>query len=130
MSPADRYDSHGARGAESYDRGLRPGRAALLRRKALLAVVALALYIGSYAVLSLNGGYRWRPSGEHRYGFGMAMFDLSLWCPAGMHWERRKSVSGDYVIDADPLGWFYLPLISADRRWFHPTTSVFNVPEE
>ena len=56
------------------------------------------------------------------------MFDLSLWCPAGMRWERRKSISEKYIIDADPLGWFYLPLLSADRRWFHPTTSVFDVP--
>ena len=100
------------------------------QRKSFRTAVVLALYIGSYSILSANGEYRWRPSGKHRYGFGMAMSDLSLWSPAGMHWERRKSVSGEYIIDADPLGWFYLPLIAADRRWIHPTTSVFDVSME
>ena len=111
---------------ESTASGSSTVRPAFHQRKSFRTAVVLALYIGSYSILTANGEYRWRPSGEHRYGFGMAMFDLSLWCPAAMRWERRKSVSGEYIIEADPFGWFYLPLIAADRRWVHPTTNVFD----
>ena len=89
----------------------------------------LLLYVLSYACLSAMGRYRARPSGEHRYaGNGMAMMDRSLWCPAGMVWERRKDISGNYVVEADPLGWLFLPLISIDRCLVHPTASLLEAP--
>jgi len=106
------------------------GRPSWYRRKLVLVGMVLGLYLGSYAVLSANGRYYARPSGEIRYGFGMAVFDLSVWFPAGVIWERRKGVSGEYIIDANVAGWFYLPLLAVDRRWIHRTTNVLDTPED
>ena len=102
--------------------------ASRLRKIGVNFALLLSFYVGSYALLSACGSYRGRPSGEMRYGFGLAVTDLSLWCPAGMIWERRKSIDGEYVIDADLAGWFYYPLIQLDRTWFHPTENYFDPP--
>ena len=128
MSLDDSQHSEDARGNPASDDDRQPARAAFHRHKVFFTAAAvLACYVSSYSILSVNGEYRSRPSGEYRYeGIGLAILDLHLWCPAAMHWERRKSVSGEYIIDADPLGWFYLPMIKTDRAWFHPTTSIFD----
>jgi hypothetical protein len=127
MRNADLQDNN-TRPAESSGGDCPSVQTAFHRRKAFGAVIVLMLYIASYSLLSAKGEYCWRPSGEYRYQGGMAMFDLSLWRPAELCWERRKSAAGDYIIEADLLGWFYLPLIAADRRWVHPTSSVFDIP--
>lgn len=75
------------------------------RRWLVSLSMMFALYAGSYAVLSACGRYVVRPSGERRWpGTGMALMDTSLWTPAGVHWERRRSVTGKSIHDGDPLG--------------------------
>jgi hypothetical protein len=105
-------------------------RRAFHQRKSFPIAAVLAVYLVSYSILSANGQYRARPSGEHRFAFGLAMTDLSLWCPAGMSWERRKSDSGEYIVDADQVGWLFLPLIAADRQWIHRTGHYFEPWDE
>lgn len=90
-----------------------------------LMLVMFSLYVGSYSVLSATGRYLGRPSGEIRYANNFAVTDLSLWCPRIVIWERRKSISGEYIIDANLAGWFYFPLIQLDRMLFHPTGHYF-----
>jgi hypothetical protein len=97
------------------------------RRMFFRIVVGLLLYVASYSILSFNGRYLMRPSGEVRYrSSGMAAFDLFLWHPTAVNWERRRSVSGEFIIDADLLGWLYFPLLAMDRRWVHPTVNIFD----
>lgn len=90
----------------------------------------LGFYVGTYVTLSAHGEYRPRPSGERRYSNGLAAFDLRIWYPYGMRWQRWKSVSGEDVVDSDLLGWFYLPMIILDRHWFHPTIHLLDTVVE
>lgn len=109
---------------------LQSARPAFYQRRAFKIAIILAIYVGSYSILSANGQYYGRPSGKRRLSFGWAITDLYVWFPAGMTWERRKSISGDYVIDADPPGWVYLPLLLIDRKWVHPTGHYFDSEDE
>ncbi len=98
------------------------------RRWLVSLSMMFALYVGSYAVLSACGRYVVRPLGERRWpGTGMAVMDTSLWTPAGVRWERRRSVTGNYVYESDPLGWLFLPLLSLDRRYVHPTRDLLEM---
>ena len=99
-------------------------------RKIFKIVFVLMMYVGVYSILSANGQYYGRPSGERRLNSGWAITDLYVWFPAGIIWERRKSISGDYIIEADPFGWLFLPLIVADRKWVHPTGHYFDPEKE
>jgi hypothetical protein len=89
---------------------------------ALNVLLVFFSYVGTYSVLSAYGTYRPRPSGEVRHAAtGLATIDISLWCPSGTTWELRRSIKGDYVIDANLFGWAFLPLLWIDRECVHPT---------
>lgn len=91
------------------------------RRWLVSLSMMFALYVGSYAALSACGRYVVRPSGERRWpGTGMAVMDTSLWTPAGVRWERRRSVTGDSIFDGNLLGWCFLPVLWVDRTAIHP----------
>lgn len=97
-------------------------------RRLISLAIMLSLYVGTYSVLSANGRYIMRPSGERRWNqTGMALMDTSLWTPAGVSWDRRRSVTGKYVYESDPLGWLFLPLLSLDRRYVHPTQDLLEM---
>ena len=105
-----------------------PARPALHQRGFFRAALALLIYVDSYVILSANGAYHWRASGEHRWGHGLAVLDQTLWCPFGIRWDHRRSIDGKYIIDADIFGWFFLPAIAVDRQWIHPTKRIFVGP--
>ncbi|TWT63442.1 hypothetical protein [Rubinisphaera italica] len=115
---------------ESDDINKEPARTKFFERKTFKIAFVLLIYVGVYSILSANGQYYGRPSGELRLDSGWAITDLYVWFPAGIIWERRKSISGDYIIEADPFGWFFLPLIVADRKWVHPTGYYFDPEKE
>ncbi len=88
-------------------------------------VLSLATYVAIYVSLSAFGAYRLKISGERRYaGIGLGLMDTDYWYPAGIEWRRWKDVSGKYRIDANPLGWFFLPLIFVDRQLVHPNRQI------
>jgi len=84
-------------------------------RKIFLGVFAgIFIYIVSYALSSLLGGYWLKPEmdGHDRYSFGLAMPTACMWQPRFGH-----GALGGY----DFLGTFYKPLIRLDRHFVHPT---------
>jgi hypothetical protein len=97
-----------------------------LRRVGIRVVVCLASYVGCYTTLSTTGRYVVRPSGERRWSHGLAVMDTSLWTPRFMHWERRKQIDGKYIMDGNPLAWFFLPLLQLDRTFVHPTGRYYD----
>lgn len=101
-----------------------PGRAVPRspRRFAEIGLVVAALYVGSYVALLAAGRYVPRPSGELRYENGFALLDRHEWRPAGLVWHRWRGITGRYIVDGNPPGWFYLPLLLIDRRLVHPTS--------
>ena len=94
------------------------------RRILGLLVAVIVLYVGSYTVLSWNGGWHWSQTGMMRYDFGFATTDVVRWRPARAYWEPFKDVSGEWTTRANLLGHFYSPLIRLDRHWFHPDQSI------
>ncbi len=92
------------------------------RLKLDLALVALLLtYVGSYSILSANGGYVFMPSGEIRYSFGLSVQDQCLWQPRYGHGQWFRQISGNYSFRGDFIGMLYYPLIRVDQIYFHPT---------
>ncbi len=81
-------------------------------------MVAIAVvYVGSYSVNSALGGYWLKPErdGLHGWSSGHSMHTAILWQPAYGYSARYKS---------DWIGTLFSPLVSIDRRWFHPTMYV------
>lgn len=98
-------------------------------RYLITAVIILAVYVGTYCLLSWNGRYWYRPSGEVRYGSGLAAFELAQWSPYGITFECRHGVDGKYITDGGVFGFIYSPLIYVDRRLVHKTRRYIEVPE-
>lgn len=81
--------------------------------------VLLLLYVASYAALSFTGGWVVTESGEVRIFTAVA--DTFQWQPRYGSCQRFHSVSGDYTVRADALGYFFAPLILLDQRFVHRT---------
>jgi len=95
------------------------------RRRWLLRWISvlLAAYVLAYAVLSITGGWVVSESGEHRIVTAVA--DQFEWQPRYGSCQRFRSVSGDYTLRADTLGYVFAPLILLDQRFIHRTISFF-----
>ena len=94
-------------------------------RRARVVCALLLLYLLSYVVLSALGTYRIDISGRTRFSSGVGLTDCELWQPLGMYHKRYLSVGGTSSTSADPLGYFYGPLIAADRAWVHKSHYIF-----
>lgn len=77
-----------------------------MKKWAILSVVLVVLYVGSYVPLSLAGRYHRNPQGR----IGMA-----YWGPIGL--VSEESVAREPYINA--LGYLYYPLIIADWTLVH-----------
>jgi len=88
----------------------------------------LPLYVISYALLSLTGGWmvtesgRWRPFGI------LAEIDSIQWQPRFGFCQRFTWSGGHDGIRADFLGYVYAPLILLDQSHIHPTISLWRSP--
>jgi hypothetical protein len=89
------------------------------RRRLLFAGIFLALYIGSYALLSSRGEYRIDMTGNLRPLGGIALMDVYYWQPKRMYFRVYRSVSGERDVSGNLLGWCYSPLILFDRTVWH-----------
>ena len=94
-------------------------------RLGMLGVLLIAAYVGSYFVLSMRGEWRWSQTGRLRYTFGLAVSDVERWFPAGVYWEPFRDIEGVDTSRGDLLGYFYSPLVRADRAYVHPDRGVF-----
>jgi len=90
-----------------------------VRRTALWTACCVAIYIGSYAVLSFTGGWIVSESGELR--MVLAISDIFEWQPRFGSCQIFRWSGGNYGLRADPLGYFYAPLILFDQRFVHRT---------
>ncbi|MBN1918169.1 MAG: hypothetical protein JW889_09685 [Verrucomicrobia bacterium] len=85
----------------------------------------LLLYVLSYGVLSLLGGYGYTQSGELRYDSGLSVSDLEMFQPLFARWQASfRKIDGSYVSRGNALGRFFSPLIRLDRRFVHRTRLV------
>lgn len=107
-----------------------PARQKLLKEILLVLLICLVLYVGVYIVLSCLGSYYFNQSGELRYsGILLAVSDISTWNPKGCWFQYRfKNTRGEYVSRSNDLGYLFAPLIMLDRRFFHPTEVLIELP--
>ncbi len=82
------------------------------RKHGRLAIAWIAVYIFAYGVLSWRGGYIGGNFGGND--------NRSVWYPAYCG-EAHLSPMGRQKCDLRPLGWFFLPLVLADRICVHHT---------
>ncbi len=83
--------------------------------------VVLFLYVGSYAVLSVTGGWIVSESGELRPGI-VAVADVFIWQPRYGRCELFQFADGTHRLRFnDRLGTFYAPLILLDQSLVHRT---------
>ncbi len=90
-----------------------------VRRVILLLAATMVIYVTSYAVLSVTGGWMVSESGELR--IGLAVSDIFLWQPRYGSGQWFRNVGGDFGFQGDELGAFYAPLILLDQRYVHRT---------
>ena len=88
-----------------------------------IGVVLIATYLGSYVPLALAGEYGFSQSGRFRseHGHGLSATDIRIWSPKGVAWEPFVDIEGRQTHRATLLGWFFSPLMVAERHWIHPT---------
>ena len=86
----------------------------------------LAVYVGSYILNSLTGGWVVNESGKVRLMGGLANCDQYVWMPRYGFCQRFRCVDGRDDIRAGGLGHLYCPLILADQAYFHRTIRFMN----
>lgn len=107
-----------------------PARQKLLKALLLAFLICLVLYVGIYIVLSCMGGYYFNQSGKVRYrSIGLAVSDISTWNPKGCRFQYQYiNLRGESVSRGNELGYLFAPLIMLDRRFFHPTEVLIELP--
>jgi hypothetical protein len=90
-------------------------------KRVLWVAGALAVYCGSYCVLSAMGDYRIDMTGKRRYWGTVAWMDCWHWQPKGCYMRTYIGPGGDRTTTFSGLGSIYAPLILLDRRWVHPS---------
>lgn len=85
-------------------------------------VAAFVVYFVVYVVLSAMGDYRFPAFGDpHSADLAPASMKTDVWQPAGVEWRILKLKSGGTRIQANALGWIFLPLLFFDRQLAHPS---------
>jgi hypothetical protein len=101
-----------------------------MKSKAIpIVLVALAgLYIATYAILSMMGGYRFDQSGLVRYGGALSASDLEMWHPWGAWFQADfVDVEGKTTSRGNAVGYLFSPLIRVDRALIHKTKVIEEV---
>jgi hypothetical protein len=80
--------------------------------------VFIGVYLITYILNSIFGGYWLKPvsGGKYTYTSGLSTASAILWQPYYGHLSPNETST---------LGWFYCPLISLDRRWWHTNKDIF-----
>jgi hypothetical protein len=84
--------------------------------------MTLLAYTGSYLILSLTGGWVLTRSGRTR--IVTAVTDTYEWQPFFGYCQRFLSITGEYTLHADALGYFYAPLILLDQKCIHRSIPI------
>jgi hypothetical protein len=87
-------------------------------RRVILIASVLGVYLLSYAVLSLCGGYRLVVSGQAR-PTGLAFSDTFAWQPRFGVCYPFHTATGEDTHHMDWLGLLYFPLIRLDQAFVH-----------
>lgn len=97
------------------------------KRIGLSCIAFIALYVGTYSLLSYFGRYCWEQSGEVRYAAsGFSITDLEQWQPRFIFCQRFKTYDGRWITRANLLGHVYAPLVLLDQAYFHKTVRLFD----
>ncbi|MEZ5328600.1 MAG: hypothetical protein R3F19_26445 [Verrucomicrobiales bacterium] len=88
-------------------------------------IVLLVLYIGTYILNSMAGGWMVNESGRCRV-FGLAQCDQFIWMPHHGFCQKFTLSDGRESSRAWGIGKFYRPLILIDQAYFHPTVRFMN----
>lgn len=95
------------------------------KQKAALCILLIAIYLGSYIILSMRGEYQMTMSGKRRYFGWLAMMDMCKWTPYGVTCEVYIGPTGEKEIGRlNFLGALYSPLVWIDRTYIHKNTTV------
>ena len=89
-----------------------------------LTMALLAVYVGSYAILSIKGGWVVSESGELRIGSAVA--DIIQWQPLYGECQLFHRIDDSYRLRGDALGHIYAPLIIFDQHFIHRTIRFIN----
>jgi hypothetical protein len=87
--------------------------------------VLLVLYVGSYILNSLAGGWMVNESGKCR-PFALAICDQYIWMPRYGFCQKFRDVDGRDSIRAWGLGYVYCPLMLIDQAFVHRTIRYMN----
>jgi hypothetical protein len=99
-----------------------------LRRRAILMCLSgfLILYVSSFLVLALFGGYTFVPSGHYRPLGGLASADAFVWQPYFGTFFHFQNASGSETFQADSTGYFYSPLILIEQNICRPSITIIS----
>ena len=86
-----------------------------------IVIIVIVVYLISYSLLSVTGGYVALPSGRIRLSYGLSISDVLVWQPrfGEGHWMINANGRTGWI--GDFLGWIYYPMMMLDQRAFHPT---------
>ena len=91
----------------------------------LFLILPAVANVGSCRSRGAAGSYRWTQTGQFRLGGISALSDLQPWSPEGCWWQPGfKSISGKLATRSNNLGKFYAPLMTLDREFNFPDSSV------
>jgi hypothetical protein len=94
------------------DIGARPEAVRHYKRRGIVLLVCIGIYVASYAVLSLRGGY----IGHNQGGSD----NRDTWFPSYCA-EPYMSPAGRQKVQLTALGWLFLPLMLVDQIAIHRT---------
>jgi hypothetical protein len=98
---------------------------AIVRLFLTFAVLVL-IYVGTYALLSLNGSYVSSQTGDVRLANGGPVInDVQVWRPKFVRLRIFLNERGEIEREANFLGWFFYPLELMDRRHWHLSRHPF-----
>lgn len=98
-----------------------PHRSHIRRIACIILLLPTCLYVCSYAILSMGGGYVVCESGENRPAY-LAAADCFVWFPRHGLGYRFRQTGGNYIWrHLDSVGALYLPLMVIDRTLIHRT---------
>ena len=94
------------------------------KRIILGAVVVGVLYVATYVVLSVTGGWVITQTGNLRTG--ISQDDAFVWMPRYGWCQKYTWPDGTRSIRAEGVGYLLAPLILSDQKWVHPTKTFLS----